>query len=143
MNESTQTAPAITVKKTPAKKVNGKKNGKKATAKNLTDGFNKEAFMDSPAAQKLGFKKAMQYWADNGARGKKRGFRNAFYDACKKNDAMCDESKAVAFAKANGASDNDIKHIKHYVTIALLVADVRKPAKKQKSAPAKVSAAAG
>ena len=90
---------------------------------NFTEGFTLETFMDSEKGRELGYKAAAKYWKLNGAKSKNTGFRAKFYAALKLGNLS--ESETLAFAENNGGSDNDIKQISHFVSIADLAREIR------------------
>ena len=90
---------------------------------NFTDGLTLAEFIDSDKGRELGYKAASKYWKENGAKTKNTGFRAKFYAALKAGNLT--EAETLAFAENNGGSDNDIKQISHFVSIADLAREIR------------------
>ena len=84
-------------------------------------------YMDKAMGLGAGYIAVTQTWKEHGAKGKRAGFRSAFYFELESNadNALTRKDEFVIFAKSHGASDNDIKAHTHYRTIAELVNAVR------------------
>ena len=98
-------------------------------AVNFTAGLTLAEFIDSDKGRELGYKAASKYWKENGAKTKNTGFRAKFYAALKLGNLS--ESETLAFAENNGGSDNDIKQISHFVSIADLAREIREDLAKE------------
>ncbi len=91
---------------------------------NFAKGKTLAEFIDYALIEKgLTYKEATKFWKANKDESvKRKGFRSALFNYLESNDL--DEASLTTFIEENG-SDNDLKNIKHYLSIAELVASVR------------------